>query len=133
MKKTLAMLLALVMAFSLFACSGGGNEATDPPESNPGTEATDPPEGGNQGSEPSGDKIDINVIAAEYGQNTKQWWADFQNEFNAAYDNINLTVEVVSWNDIYTVVNTRLGGNNAPDILNKVRGCSRALKEAERH
>ena len=24
------------------------------------------------------------MIAAEYGQNTKQWWADFQNEFNAA-------------------------------------------------
>ncbi len=27
-------------------------------------------------------------------------------------------MEVVSWNDIYTVVNTRISGNTAPDILN---------------
>ena len=129
MKKILAMLLALTMVLSLAACSNNASTPTNPPSNdNPSTQAPN-----NQGDQPSGDKIDINVIAAEYGQNTKQWWADFQNEFNAAYDNINLTVEVVSWNDIYTVVNTRLGGNNAPDILNKVRGCSRALKEAERH
>ena len=31
---------------------------------------------------PSGDKIAINVIAAEYGQNTKDWWAKFQSDFN---------------------------------------------------
>lgn len=65
-----------------------------------------------------GDKAEINVIAAEYGQNTKEWWANFVEEFNAANPDINLNVEVVSWNDIYTVVNTRIQGNNAPDILN---------------
>ncbi len=118
MKKILAMLLALAMAFSLMACGGGGGAASNPPaEGTPGTEETQKPDD-SQGEQPSGDKIDINVIAAEYGQNTKQWWADFQKEFNDANGNINLTVEVVSWNDIYTVVNTRLGGNNAPDILN---------------
>ncbi len=112
------MLLALAMAFSLMACGGGGGAASNPPaEGTPGTEETQKPDD-SQGEQPSGDKIDINVIAAEYGQNTKQWWADFQKEFNDANGNINLTVEVVSWNDIYTVVNTRLGGNNAPDILN---------------
>ena len=114
MKKILAMLLAAMMMLSLVAC--GNNASTPTDEPNSGNEETQQPN--NQGNEPSGDKIDISVIAAEYGQNTKQWWADFQNEFNAAYDNINLVVEVVSWNDIYTVVNTRLGGNNAPDILN---------------
>ena len=65
-----------------------------------------------------GEKAELNVIAAEYGQNTKQWWADFVESFNADNPNINLNVEVVSWNDIYTVVNTRIQGNNAPDILN---------------
>ena len=65
-----------------------------------------------------GEKVDLNVIAAEYGQNTKQWWADFVESFNADNPGINLNVEVVSWNDIYTVVNTRIQGNNAPDILN---------------
>ena len=65
-----------------------------------------------------GDKTEVNVIAAEYGQNTKAWWADFVESFNAEHPDINLNGEVVSWNDIYTVVNTRIQGNNAPDILN---------------
>jgi multiple sugar transport system substrate-binding protein len=58
------------------------------------------------------------VIAAEYGKQTKDWWAGFQNDFNAANEGIDLKVEVVSWNDIYTVVNTRVSNNAAPDILN---------------
>ena len=65
-----------------------------------------------------GEKVDLNVIAAEYGQNTKAWWEDFVTAFNEDNPGINLNVEVVSWNDIYTVVNTRIQGNNAPDILN---------------
>ena len=113
-KKILALLLALAMALSLVACTGGTPDPTKAPDpsKDPGTEDTQKPDA------PSGDKIDINVIAAEYGQNTKKWWADFQDEFNKTYENINLVVEVVSWNDIYTVVNTRITGKNAPDILN---------------
>lgn len=64
------------------------------------------------------EQVDLNVIAAQYGQNTAAWWADFVEEFNAANPGINLNVEVVSWNDIYTVVNTRIGNGQAPDILN---------------
>lgn len=120
MKKALALLLALVMTLALAAC-GGGNDTSGGGNDSPsagGDTQTSEPSTGNTDPAPSGDKIDISVIAAQYGQNTTQWWADFQNEFNATYDNINLNVEVVSWNDIYTVVNTRLSGNAAPDILN---------------
>ena len=120
MKKALALLLALVMTLALVACGGNNNNSTPANTDTPTN--TDTPANNDAPAEPapapSGDKIDINVIAAQYGQNTTQWWADFQNEFNATYDNINLTVEVVSWNDIYTVVNTRISGNQAPDILN---------------
>ncbi len=92
-KKILALLLALAMALSLMACTGGTPDPTKAPDpsKDPGTEDTQKPDA------PSGDKIDINVIAAEYGQNTKKWWADFQDEFNKTYENINLVVEVVSW------------------------------------
>ncbi len=38
--------------------------------------------------------------------------------FRSANEGIDLKVEVVSWNDIYTVVNTRVSNNAAPDILN---------------
>ena len=115
MKKILAALLAGAMALSLVACSGGDKSSTPtPPANNGGSSAgtsTTPPS-------TSGDKIPVNVIAAEYGQNTKKWWADFQTEFNASHDDIDLTVEVISWNDISTVVTTRITGNAAPDILN---------------
>ncbi len=91
MKKIIAMLLVLVMALGLVACGNGGG---------------------------SDEKVELKVIAAEYGTQTKAWWADFVTDFNAANENINLVVDVVSWNDIYTVVNTRISNNDAPDILN---------------
>jgi len=89
MKKIIAMLLVLVMALSLVACGGGSDE-----------------------------KVTLNVIAAEYGTQTKEWWTGFEADFEAANENIDLVVDVVSWNDIYTVVNTRISNNDAPDILN---------------
>ena len=112
MKKFLAALLALVMVLSLAAC-GGGSDSTG----GSGDSSTPPPassDAGDSGS--SSEKIDISVIASQYGQNTGDWWAKFQEDFNKEHEDINLTVEVVSWNDIYTVVNTRLSGDKAPEV-----------------
>ena len=124
-KKALALLLALVMVFALAACGDGGSTPSDssqPSDSAKPSDSAQPSDSAKPSEEPSeapsGDKTAIKVIAAEYGQNTKQWWADFVTEFNGAHDDIDLTVEVVSWNDIYTVVNTRISNNDAPDILN---------------
>ena len=84
MKKVLALLLALVMTLALSACGGGGNDTPAPADNTPANN-TDAPANNDAPATPapSGDKIDINVIAAQYGQNTTQWWADFQNEFNS--------------------------------------------------
>ena len=103
MKKFVALLLALVMACSLAASGGSSTPAT--PASSDSSSA---------GSE----TVELNVIAAQYGQNTNAWWDNFVKEFKSAYPNIDLTVEVVSWNDIYTKVNTRIANGQAPDILN---------------
>ena len=89
MKKIIALLLVLVMALSLVACGGKADE-----------------------------KVTLNVIAAQYGGKTADWWVGFEKDFEAANENIDLVVDVVSWNDIYTVVNTRISNNDAPDILN---------------
>jgi multiple sugar transport system substrate-binding protein len=110
MKKILAALLAAAMTLSLAACGGG---STPPANSNPPSSGSGAP-----APAPSGDKVAIKVIAAEYGKQTKDWWANFQTEFNAANEGIDLNVEVISWNDIATVVNTRVSNNDAPDILN---------------
>ncbi len=89
MKKIVALVLVVVMLVALCAGCGGKDE-----------------------------KVELKVIAAQYGDKTADWWANFVTEFNAANEGINLVVDVVSWNDIYTVVNTRLANNDAPDLLN---------------
>ena len=95
MKKVIALLLALVMVFGLVAC---GDKA---PAADEGTEG-----------------VTVTMIAAQYGTKTADWWADFVAKFNAANEGITLVVDVVSWNDIYTVVNTRVANGEAPDLLN---------------
>ena len=43
---------------------------------------------------------------------------NFVKKFEEATPGIKLNLEVVSWNDVNTVVSTRISNNNAPDILN---------------
>ncbi len=94
MKKAIALLLALVMVFGLVAC---GEKA--PADDAAGTTT-------------------VTMIAAQYGTETANWWAGFEQKFEAANEGIDLVVDVVSWNDIYTVVNTRVANGEAPDLLN---------------
>ena len=69
--------------------------------------------------------ITLDVIIAQYGPNTQEWFlgkgmdgSNFVEKFEAANPGIKLNLEVVSWNDLYTEVSTRITNNNAPDILN---------------
>ena len=90
MKKIIAMLLVLVMVLSLAAC---GSKAEEGP-------------------------VTVTMIAAQYGNETADWWVGFEQKFEEAHKDIDLVVDVVSWNDIYTVVNTRIANGEAPDLLN---------------
>ena len=111
MKKIIALLLVLAMALGLVAC--GGSEApaaTEAPKADAPAAAPEAPA--------AAEKVEVTMIAAQYGNETADWWANFVSEFNAANENINLVVDVVSWNDIYTVVNTRVANGEAPDLLN---------------
>ena len=108
MKKFFALLLTLVLALSVVACAAPAAE-----------EAAPAPEASEEAAAPeAAEKVELKVIAAQYGPNTPDWWANFVEKFNAANENINLVVDVVSWNDIYTVVNTRIANGDAPDLLN---------------
>ena len=71
------------------------------------------------------DEITLDVIICQYGPNTNEWFlgkgmdgANFVEKFEAANPGIKLNLDVVSWNDVYTEVDTRIANNNAPDILN---------------
>ncbi len=111
MKKLIALLLALTMVFGLVAC---GSSEPAPAETTPA--AATPAEPATPAA-PAGN-VEVNMIAAQYGIETAAWWADFVEKFNAANEGVTLTVDVVSWNDIYTVVNTRIANGEAPDLLN---------------
>ena len=65
-----------------------------------------------------GEKITVTMIAAQYGPKTGEWWGGFEAKFEEAHPDIDLVVDCVSWNDIYTVVNTRIANGQAPDLLN---------------
>ena len=95
MKRFLSVILALSLFFSLAVVSAHAEDIT------------------------------LDVIIAQYGPNTQEWFlgagmdgSNFVAKFEEANPGIKLNLEVVSWNDLYTVVSTRISNNNAPDILN---------------
>ena len=104
MKKFLATALALAMALSLVACGG------------------QPASTGSGGAAPAGGDSDapvtLDIIISQYGNKTADWWKQFEADFEKENSNIDLKIEIVSWNDIYSVVNTRISTNTQPDILN---------------
>ncbi|MBR2527011.1 MAG: extracellular solute-binding protein [Blautia sp.] len=71
------------------------------------------------------DDIELDVIICQYGPNTNDWFlgsgmdgTSFVAKFEEENPGIKLNLDVVSWNDVYTEVDTRIANNNAPDILN---------------
>ena len=60
-------------------------------------------------------KTTLDVIISQYGTQTQTWWTQFEKDFEAENPDIDLNVEIVSWNDIYTKVNTLVANNNAID------------------
>ena len=94
MKKLTALILVLMLALSCCAFAEGGD-------------------------------ITLDVIICQYGPNTNEWFlgsgmngTNFVDKFEAENPGIKLNLQVVSWNDVYTEVSTRISNNNAPDILN---------------
>lgn len=111
MKKIISLLLVLAMALALVACGGNAAPAaTEAPKADaPATQAAPAADG---------EKTTVTMITCQYGKQTQQWWADFADKFNAEHENIEVVVDCVSWNDVYTVVNTRVANGEAPDLLN---------------
>ena len=95
MKKFLALLMALIMVFALSTAAFADDSYT------------------------------LDVIIAQYGPNTQEWFlgkgmdgSNFVEKFEAANPGIKLNLEVISWNDLKTVADTRIASGQAPDVLN---------------
>ena len=91
-KRILSVLLCVAMVASLLVGCGSKDSAEGP--------------------------VTLDVIISQYGNYTQEWWTEFEAAFEEANQDIDLNIEIVSWNDIYSVVNTRISSNQQPDILN---------------
>ncbi len=96
MKKILSMLLVIALVGTMLVGCGGS---------------------GGSGESEDG-KVSLDIIISQYGNYTADWWKEFESTFEEANEDIDLNIEIVSWNDIYSVVNTRISTNEQPDILN---------------
>ena len=63
------------------------------------------------------DTVSIDMIAAEYSD-MAPYFDDLADRFMEANPDIEVAVQVVDWNNIYDVINTRVAAGDPPDIMN---------------
>ena len=95
-KRILSVLVCMAMVASLLVGCGSSSSSDDSAEG----------------------PVTLDIIISQYGNYTQEWWTEFEAAFEEANSDIDLNIEIVSWNDIYSVVNTRISSNEQPDILN---------------
>jgi multiple sugar transport system substrate-binding protein len=60
----------------------------------------------------------IEMIQSGYSDQMQPYFDALSAAFHEANPDITVNVQVVSWNDIYDVINTRVAAGNPPDIMN---------------
>jgi ABC-type glycerol-3-phosphate transport system substrate-binding protein len=73
--------------------------------------------GGDDGGS-GGDSQTLNLLVPSYSDNTKGLWEDIIKDFEAKNSDIDVKLDVQSWDNINDVVRTKVQSNDAPDILN---------------
>jgi multiple sugar transport system substrate-binding protein len=91
--------VAATAALALTACGFGGGQ------------------GGGGGQAPAG-STQISLLVPAYADGTKGRWEKIISDFQAANPDVQVALEVQSWDNINDVVRTKVQANQAPDILN---------------
>jgi multiple sugar transport system substrate-binding protein len=73
--------------------------------------------GSDSGSGGDGENVSLELLVPLYGDKTKPYWEQLVKDFEAKNSNIDVKLETQSWDDIYTVLDTKIQNNKAPDIL----------------
>lgn len=95
--------IAATAVLSLTACGFGGGSDTG---------------NGGSGDGGEGGSTTLNLVVPSYSDGTKANWETVIDGFEAENDNISVNLEVVSWDNLDSVMNTKVSGNQAPDIYN---------------
>ena len=109
MKRFLALLLTLSLAFSLAACGGDSGETTTPPASSAGTEA----------GESAGNPVTITVASFNIGNFTEAGaWDSLITAFNEKYPNVTVEIMPVTYADgDQQLTGLITGGGSAIDVV----------------
>ncbi|MCM3655787.1 extracellular solute-binding protein [Agromyces mediolanus] len=73
--------------------------------------------GGSSGGDASG-KTTLNLLVPSYSDNTQGLWEDVISGFEKANPDIKVELEVQSWDNLESVIATKIQGGEAPDIYN---------------
>lgn len=95
LKRTRAGALAVSLGLLVAACGFGGSDG-----------------------ESEGEGTTIDLLVPTYSDNTKGLWQDIIKDFEAENSDIDVKLDVQSWDNINDVVRTKVQSNDAPDILN---------------
>lgn len=73
---------------------------------------------GGGSADASGGTTTLNMLVPTYSDGTKGLWEGVIADFEAEHENIDVNLEVQSWENIEGVLKTKLQGGQAPDIYN---------------
>jgi len=103
-RRAMAVTMAAVVAVVLAGC--GRAEA-------PGVT-----EGGMDTGAESGAKTELRFLAMEYDTNTRPFMQKVEREFEAANPDVDLSIEVIDWQNGFQKLSTLISAENAPDMAN---------------
>lgn len=65
-----------------------------------------------------GEATTLSLLVPTYSDNTTPLWEEIIADFETQHEDITVTLEVQSWDNINDVIRTKVQSNDAPDILN---------------
>ncbi|MEO6309474.1 MAG: extracellular solute-binding protein [Leifsonia sp.] len=74
--------------------------------------------GGDAAGGSSGSATTISLLVPSYSDNTKGLWEGVIKDFEAKNSDIKVNLEVQSWENLDSVITTKVSSNKAPDIMN---------------
>ena len=74
--------------------------------------------GGGSGDDEAGGKTTLDLLVPSYSDNTQGLWEDVIEGFEAENTDIDVKLEVASWDNLESLIATKIQGGEAPDIYN---------------
>ena len=116
-KKILAMLLAVVMLFSLCACGGNGDSNGDNSNSNSNSNSNNSSSNDNKGGS-DGDQITIEFWTLALQPTFTDFIQSLIDQYEDEHPNIKISWQDLPWDGIQDKFLAQTAGGNPPDVVN---------------